>query len=157
MTTLGNPPSGIAGGYCFLDMVGIYVATRLATAHPHVPEVAARAGRRKRRRIRGMSATLPLDLERYPIDDLDSPAARELIERCRSQLDATGLCTAARASSAATAVARSAAEIQAEVPDAFRKERAIVAMNESEIDPSLPADDPCARPTATRCEPSPTT
>jgi hypothetical protein len=40
VTTLGNPPSGIAGGYCFLDMVGIYVATRLATAHPHVPEVA---------------------------------------------------------------------------------------------------------------------
>jgi hypothetical protein len=30
---LGNPPSGIAGGYCFLDMVGIYVAARLATAH----------------------------------------------------------------------------------------------------------------------------
>jgi hypothetical protein len=39
VTTLGNPPSGIAGGYCFLDMVGIYVATRLATAHPHVPDV----------------------------------------------------------------------------------------------------------------------
>jgi hypothetical protein len=38
VTTLGNPPSGIAGGYCFLDMVGIYVATRLATAH--VPEVS---------------------------------------------------------------------------------------------------------------------
>jgi hypothetical protein len=33
VTTLGNPPSGIAGGYCFLDMVGIYVATRMATAH----------------------------------------------------------------------------------------------------------------------------
>jgi hypothetical protein len=30
---LGNPPSGIAGGYCFLDMVGIYVAARLATVH----------------------------------------------------------------------------------------------------------------------------
>jgi len=38
VTTLGNPPSGIAGGYCFLDMVGIYVATRLATAH--APEIA---------------------------------------------------------------------------------------------------------------------
>ena len=36
--SLGNPPSGIAGGYCFLDMVGIYVASRLATAHP--PTVA---------------------------------------------------------------------------------------------------------------------
>jgi hypothetical protein len=41
MTTLGNPPSGIAGGYCFLDMVGIYVATRLSRVH--VPEVAPQA------------------------------------------------------------------------------------------------------------------
>ena len=32
--SLGNPPSGIAGGYCFLDMVGIYVAARLAGAPP---------------------------------------------------------------------------------------------------------------------------
>jgi hypothetical protein len=38
VTTLGNPPSGIAGGYCFLDMVGIYVATRLSRVH--VPDVA---------------------------------------------------------------------------------------------------------------------
>jgi hypothetical protein len=38
VTTLGNPPSGIAGGYCFLDMVGIFVAARLASMH--VPEVA---------------------------------------------------------------------------------------------------------------------
>jgi hypothetical protein len=38
---MGNPPSGIAGGYCFLDMVGIYVASRLGSAHPpHLPEVA---------------------------------------------------------------------------------------------------------------------
>jgi hypothetical protein len=88
-----------------------------------------------------MSATLPLDLERYPIDDLDNAAARELIERCRSQLDREGLCVLP-GFLGAEAVSRSAAEIQAEVPDAFRKERAIVAMNESEIDPSHPADDP---------------
>jgi hypothetical protein len=47
VTTLGNPPSGIAGGYCFLDMVGIYVATRLSRVHvPEavpVPEVAPAA------------------------------------------------------------------------------------------------------------------
>jgi hypothetical protein len=37
LVSLGNPPSGIAGGYCFLDMVGIYVAARLARVH--APEV----------------------------------------------------------------------------------------------------------------------
>jgi hypothetical protein len=41
LVSMGNPPSGIAGGYCFLDMVGIYVATRLSSVHaPHLPEVA---------------------------------------------------------------------------------------------------------------------
>jgi hypothetical protein len=39
VTTLGNPPSGIAGGYCFLDMVGIYVAARLSRVH--MPDVVA--------------------------------------------------------------------------------------------------------------------
>jgi hypothetical protein len=40
LVSMGNPPSGIAGGYCFLDMVGIYVASRLSSAHPpHLPEV----------------------------------------------------------------------------------------------------------------------
>jgi hypothetical protein len=88
-----------------------------------------------------VSATLPLDLDRYPIDDLDQPAARELIARCSSQLDREGLCLLP-GFLGPDAVFRSAAEIQAEVPDAFRKERAIVAMNESEIDPALPVDDP---------------
>jgi hypothetical protein len=51
VTTLGNPPSGIAGGYCFLDMVGIYVAIRLADVYapalhvePAVEPAAATAG-----------------------------------------------------------------------------------------------------------------
>jgi hypothetical protein len=35
--SLGNPPSGIAGGYCFLDMVGIFVAARLARVHAPEP------------------------------------------------------------------------------------------------------------------------
>jgi hypothetical protein len=44
LVSMGNPPSGIAGGYCFLDMVGIYVASRLGSAHPpHLPEVAVDA------------------------------------------------------------------------------------------------------------------
>jgi len=29
VTTLGNPPSGIAGGYGWLDMVGLYAAVWL--------------------------------------------------------------------------------------------------------------------------------
>src|SRR5436190_23305013 len=88
-----------------------------------------------------MSATLPLDLERYPIDDLNRPSAVELIASCRSQLDQSGLCLLP-GFLGADAVSRAAAEIQAEVEGAFRKERAIVAMNESEIDRSLPSDDP---------------
>jgi len=48
VTTLGNPPSGIAGGYGWLDMVGILVAARLAgvpapAAPPLVPAPAASA------------------------------------------------------------------------------------------------------------------
>jgi hypothetical protein len=88
-----------------------------------------------------VSATLPLDLERYPIDDLDRPSAAELIASCRSQLDQAGLCLLP-GFLGPDAVSRAAGEIQAEVEGAFRKERAIVAMNESEIDPSLPPDDP---------------
>jgi hypothetical protein len=88
-----------------------------------------------------MSATLPLDLDRYPIDDPDRPAARELADRCRAQLDESGLCLLP-GFLAPDAVARSVTEIEAELPGAFRKERAIVAMNESEIDPALPPDDP---------------
>ena len=139
ITTLGNPPSGIAGGYCFLDMVGI-------RSRPGWPACTCPRSRWSRPPAglgydRGMSATLPLDLARYPIDDLDRPAARELIDRCRRQLDETGLCLLP-GFLGEQAVARSAADIQAEVPAAYRKERAIQAMNDSEIDPSLPADDP---------------
>ena len=39
-----------------------------------------------------MPATLPLDLDRYPIDDLGGERARALIGDCRSQLERTGLC-----------------------------------------------------------------
>ena len=33
-----------------------------------------------------------IDLERYPIDDLDGPAARALVGRCREQLGRLGAC-----------------------------------------------------------------
>ena len=88
-----------------------------------------------------MPATLPLDLERYPIDDLDGERARALIADCRSQLERTGLCLLP-GFLGPDAVAQSVAELEPRVEGAFRKERAIVAMNESEIDPALDADDP---------------
>jgi hypothetical protein len=40
VTTLGNPPSGIAGGYGWLDMVGILVAARFAATAAPVPAPA---------------------------------------------------------------------------------------------------------------------
>jgi hypothetical protein len=86
-------------------------------------------------------ATLPLDLERYPIDDLEGERARALIGDCRSQLERTGLCLLP-GFLGPDAVAQSVAELEPRVEGAFRKERAIVAMNESEIDPALGADDP---------------
>jgi hypothetical protein len=88
-----------------------------------------------------VSTILPLDLARYPIDDLGSDRARDLVAECRSQLDRAGLCLLPGFLDAAT-VARAVADVEPEVDGAFRKEREIVAMNESEIDPSLPPDDP---------------
>jgi len=88
-----------------------------------------------------MAAVLPVDLDRYPIDDLERPAAAELVARCRAQLAQDGVCLLPGFLTA-EAVARTAAAVEAEVPDAYRKERAIVAMDEDEIDPSIPADDP---------------
>jgi hypothetical protein len=38
ITTLGNPPSGIAGGYCVLDMIGMAVAMRVASRSATLPE-----------------------------------------------------------------------------------------------------------------------
>ena len=87
-----------------------------------------------------MPATLPLDLERYPIDDLEGRRAHALIADCRSQLERIGLCLLP-GFLGPDAVAQSVAELEPRVDGAFRKERAIVAMNESEIDSSLPLDD----------------
>jgi hypothetical protein len=86
-------------------------------------------------------ATLPLDLERYPIDDLEGRRAQALIADGRSQLERTGLCLLP-GFLGPDAVAQSVAELEPRVEGAFRKERAIVAMEESEIDPALDADDP---------------
>lgn len=88
-----------------------------------------------------MAAVLPLDIDRYPIDDLTRPTARELVEQCRRQLDEEGVCLLPGFLTG-EAVERTARELEAEVPAAFRKERSIVALDEEEIDPALPADDP---------------
>ncbi len=88
-----------------------------------------------------MAAVLPVDLDRYPIADLDGPEARALVERCRAQLASEGVCLLPGFLSS-EAVARSAPAVEAEVPDAYAKERFIVAMDEDEIDPAIPADDP---------------
>jgi hypothetical protein len=88
-----------------------------------------------------VSTTLPLDLARYPIDDLESEAARDLVAECRSQLERTGLCVLPGFLEA-SAVERTVAELEPELPGAFSKEREILAMNEWEIDPSLGPDDP---------------
>jgi hypothetical protein len=84
---------------------------------------------------------LPLDLERYPIDDLQGDAARTLIERCREQIASTGLCLLP-GFLPEDEVHRAVAEADAATAEAYQKRRAIVAYDEEEIDPALPADDP---------------
>ncbi len=84
---------------------------------------------------------LPLDLDRYPIDDLDGAGARALVETCRAQIAATGLCLLPGFLPEAE-VARAVAEADVAMADAYVKRRAIVAYDEDEIDPDLPADDP---------------
>jgi hypothetical protein len=88
-----------------------------------------------------MATVLPIDLDRYPIDDLSRPEARALVEECRAQLAGEGVCLLPGFLTA-EAVARTAAALETEVPDAYRKERAIVAMGEDEIDASIAQDDP---------------
>ena len=88
-----------------------------------------------------MAAVLPVDLDRYPIDDLERAEARALVEGCRSQLAGDGVCLLPSFLTA-DAVARTAAAVEAEVPGAYRKERAIVAMGENDLDPHVALDDP---------------
>ena len=84
---------------------------------------------------------LPIDLERYPIADLSSRPAQELIDRCRSLLRHDGLCLLPGFLTA-QAVEESAAEARAGLDRAFVKERSIQAYDEEDYDPSLAADDP---------------
>src|SRR3954452_11665341 len=88
-----------------------------------------------------MAAVLPVDLDRYPIDDLERADAADLVRRCRAQLAVDGVCLLPGFLTA-EAVARTAAAVEAEVPHAYGRERPIVALDEAETDPSIPADDP---------------
>jgi hypothetical protein len=87
-----------------------------------------------------MSAVLPLDLARYPIDDLEGAEARRLIDECRAQLERTGLCLLP-GFLPPDQLDRVVAEAEDGLTDAFHKERNIVAMNDHEIDPGAPPDD----------------
>jgi hypothetical protein len=84
---------------------------------------------------------VPIDLSRYPIRDLERPEAVELVGRCRDQLDGTGLCLLPGFLTP-DAVRESVETTRAELSSAFRKERQILAMDESEIAPDVPRDDP---------------
>lgn len=85
--------------------------------------------------------TVPIDLTRYPIQDLERPEAAELVARCRAQLEETGLCLLP-GFLMPDAVREGAAQAHAELSATFRKERRIPAMDDSEIPPAVPADDP---------------
>lgn len=62
-----------------------------------------------------------IDLDRYPIDDLDAPAGRELVARCREQLRARGACEL-EGFVRAPAVAETVRGVAPLEPDAFRTE-----------------------------------
>jgi hypothetical protein len=85
--------------------------------------------------------TPPIDVARYPIQDLERSDTHELTARCRAQLEQTGLCILP-GFLLADAVTESAAATGVEVASAFRKERRIAAMDEDEIDAAVPDDDP---------------
>ncbi|MEM7223155.1 MAG: hypothetical protein AAF495_09270 [Pseudomonadota bacterium] len=80
-----------------------------------------------------------VDLERYPIDRLDEPAARDLVARCQEALAQEALC-ALPDFVRAEALAAMVAEAERLAPRAYRYDRPRIAYN---ADPSgWPADHP---------------
>ena len=82
-----------------------------------------------------------VDLERYPIHDLDSARARELIATGRAEFDRTGACNLQGFVTPAGAVELSA-EADALMPLAYRNTWTRNFLDEMEDDPSRPADHP---------------
>ena len=80
-----------------------------------------------------------VDIDRYPIDDLDSPAGRALVERCRADLAATGACQL-EGFLRPSAVERLVAEALAQSDQGFVNE-AVHNVYFEEVDESLPPDD----------------
>ena len=84
-----------------------------------------------------------IDVDLYPIGDLDSDVGRALVERCRAQLLATGICQLPGFLTAAA--------VAAMVDEADRNEPLVWATDDThtvyfdEPDPTQPADHPLAR------------
>ena len=93
-----------------------------------------------------LSSPLPevarlVDLERYPIHDLDSARTRALIAEWRAEFDRTGACNL-RGFVTPEGAAKLAAEAIALLPLAHRRAWTRNFLDEMEDDPSLPADHP---------------
>ena len=82
-----------------------------------------------------------VDLERYPIHDLEGARARELIATWRTEFDRTGACNLQGFVTPAGA-AELAAEADALMPLAYRNTWTRNFLDEVEDDPSRPADHP---------------
>ena len=82
-----------------------------------------------------------LDLERYPLHDLDSPRTRSLIAEWRTEFDRTGACNL-RGFVTPEGAAELAAEAIALQPLAYRNRWTRNFLDEMEDDPDRPADHP---------------
>jgi hypothetical protein len=81
-----------------------------------------------------------VDLDRYPIDDLDGPGGRALVSRCRADLAASGACQL-EGFLREQAVDRLVQEALAQSGEGFVNE-AIHNVYFEDVDESLPDDDP---------------
>lgn len=83
-----------------------------------------------------------VDLDRYPIDDLESVAGRALVERCRAELDTLGACDLERFLRP-EAISPVVAWAEADAPNAFRKAvEHTIYFNRPDPELELPDDDP---------------
>ena len=89
-----------------------------------------------------------VDLDRYPIDDLDSPAGGALIARCREQLEAVGACDLEGflRADAARAIAAEALDL---APDGFRTDATHNVYFDGPVGDEAPPGDPRRIPVRT--------